>query len=68
MQWSDVDLAHGILRVRGTLSRIDGELAVTEPKTAKSKRFVPISEPADRLLRARQAAQDEERRHAGSAW
>jgi integrase len=68
LQWSDVDLAHGILRVRGTVSRIDGELIVTEPKTAKSKRFVPISEPAERLLRAQQAAQDQERRHAGSAW
>ena len=68
LQWSDVDLANGILRVRGTLSRIDGELVVTEPKTARSKRFVPISEPAERLLRAQQAAQDEERRNAGPAW
>ncbi|MFW3168964.1 tyrosine-type recombinase/integrase [Geodermatophilus sp. CPCC 206100] len=68
LQWSDVDLAHGILRVRGTLSRVDGELVVTEPKTAKSKRFVPISEPAERLLRAQQEAQAEERRHAASAW
>ena len=68
LQWSDIDLSNGILRVRGTLSRIDGELVVTEPKTAKSKRFVPISEPAERLLRAQQAAQEEERRHAGSAW
>ena len=68
LKWSDVDLSHAILRVRGTLSRIDGQLVVTEPKTAKSKRFVPIFEPADHLLRAQQAAQDDERRHAGSAW
>jgi integrase len=68
LQWSDVDLARGILRVRGTLSRIDGGLVVTEPNTAKSKRFVPLSEPADRLLRQVQAAQAEERRLAGSAW
>ncbi len=68
LQWSDVDLPRGILRVRGTLSRIDGELVVTEPKTVRSKRFVPISEPAERLLRAQQEAQAEERRHAGSTW
>ena len=68
LQWSDVDLPRGILQVRGTLSRIDGELVVTEPKTAKSKRFVPISEPAERLLRAQQETQDRERQHAGSAW
>jgi integrase len=68
LQWSDVDLAKGLLRVRGTLARIDGELTVTEPKTAMPKRFVPISEPAERLLRHVQAAQVEERRLAGSAW
>jgi integrase len=68
LQWSDVDLARGILRVRGTLSRIDGGLVVTEPKTAKSKRFVPLSEPAERLLHQVHAAQAEERRLAGSTW
>nr|WP_239521689.1 site-specific integrase [Geodermatophilus sabuli] len=68
LQWSDVDLAKGLLRVRGTLSRIDGELTVTEPRTARSKRFVPISEPAEGVLRRVHAAQAEERRLAGSAW
>jgi integrase len=56
------------VRVRGTLSRVDGQLLVTEPKTAKSKRFVPISEPAEQLLRRIQANQDKERSRAGSAW
>jgi integrase len=68
LRWSDVDLAKGVLRVRGTLSRIDGELVVTEPKTAKSKRFVPLSEPARQLLRDVEAAQAEERSLAGSVW
>ena len=54
--------------MRGTLARIDGQLLVTEPKTAKSKRFVPISEPAERLLRDLQATQAEERSRAGSRW
>jgi integrase len=67
LQWSDVDLDKGMLHIRGTLARIDGQLAVTEPKTAKSKRFVPISAPAERLLRALRAVQAEERRRAGSA-
>jgi integrase len=68
LQWSDVDLERHTLRVRGTLSRIDGALVVTEPKTAKSKRFVPISSPAEALLRAVRAAQEAERHQAGSAW
>jgi integrase len=68
LQWTDVDFARSLLRVRGTLSRIDGELMITEPKTAKSKRFVPISEPAARLLHQVRDSQAEERRLAGSAW
>jgi integrase len=47
---------------------VDGQLSVTEPKTAKSRRFVPISAPAEQLLTAVRAAQDAERRRAGSAW
>lgn len=40
----------------------------TAPKTAKSRRFVPISAPAERLLGGLRASQDEERRCAGSRW
>jgi integrase len=53
LQWSDVDLEAGTLRVRGTLARVNGKLEVTEPETAaKSKRAVPLSEVAVRTLRA----------------
>jgi integrase len=60
----------GVLRAdsRRVLSRIDGQPVVTEPKTAKSKRFVPISQPAERLLRNVRATQAEERSRAGTAW
>ncbi|RBY78777.1 hypothetical protein DQ238_12010 [Geodermatophilus sp. TF02-6] len=68
LRWPDIDLDKGTLRVRGTLSRIGGHLVVTEPKTAKSRRFVPLSQPADRLLRDVRATQAEERARAGAAW
>lgn len=68
LQWSDVDLTKGLLRVRGTLARVQGRLLVTEPKTAKSRRFVPISAPAERLLRGIRASQAEDRWQAGSLW
>jgi integrase len=70
LRWTDVDLDldRGTLRVRGTLARIDGTLVVTEPKTAKSNRFVPVSAPAELLLRDLQRDQAAERVHAGSAW
>jgi integrase len=68
LRWADVDLDQGMLRVRGTLARIEGALVVTEPKTSKSNRFVPISAPAEHLLQDVQRAQAAERLHAGSAW
>ncbi|GAB3364116.1 site-specific integrase [Modestobacter lapidis] len=68
LRWSDVDLDKGLLRVRGTLARVQGRLLVTVPKTAKSKRSVPISAPAERLLRGLRGSQAEERRRAGSLW
>ena len=61
LQWSDVDLEAGTLRVRGTLARVNGKLEVTEPKTAKSKRAVPLSEVAVRTLRAVRTEQAQER-------
>src|SRR3954471_10897571 len=66
--WADVDFERGTLRVRGTLARIDGALVVTSPKTAKSKRVLPLSAPAERLLRDLQEVQATERERAGSAW
>jgi integrase len=68
LRWSDVDLDAGVLRVRGTLARVDGALIVTEPKTAKSRRSVPLSATAERLLREVRTVQAAERLKAGSAW
>jgi integrase len=66
LQWSDVDVEKGLLRVRGTLARVQGRLLVTEPRTAKSRRFVSLSAPAERLLHGIRAGQAQERRRAGS--
>jgi integrase len=68
LRWADVDFDRGTLRVRGTLARIDGALVVTEPRTAESKRVLPLSDPAERLLRGVQDVQATERERAGSAW
>ena len=43
LKWSDVDLVDGIVRVRGTLARVDGELVVTTTKTKKSNRDYPLA-------------------------
>jgi integrase len=43
LHWSDIDFGAKLLRVRSTLARVDGELVVTETKTAKSRRVIPLS-------------------------
>jgi integrase len=47
---------------------VEGALVVTEPKTAKSRRTLPLSPAAVELLHAVRAAQAAERLRAGSAW
>jgi integrase len=63
-----VDLEAGVLRVRGTLARVDGALIVTEPKTTKSRRSLPLSATAKRVLREVRTTQAADRLRAGSAW
>jgi integrase len=41
LHWRDVDLDERLVRVRGTLARVGGELVVTAPKSKKSTRSVP---------------------------
>jgi integrase len=68
LHWSDIDFDAKLLRVRGTLARLDGELVVTETKTAKSRRVVPLSPTAEKVLRDMRTRQMAERLRAGSMW
>ncbi len=68
LTWSDVDFTKKLIRVRGTLARVDGELIVTEPKTEKSKRVIHLSPASERVLKAVRLRQKEDRLQAGSAW
>jgi integrase len=67
LHWSDVDLTNGLLRVRGTLSRANGHLVISEPKTERSRRDVPLSPTTVALLRSVKASQAVERK-AASIW
>ena len=42
LRWSDVDLVAGTLTVRHALARIEGHLVLVEPKSATSRRVVPL--------------------------
>lgn len=68
LRWSNVDLHAGVLVVRGTLNRVDGRLVITEPKTDRSRRPVPVPPPLIAVLREHRAAQENERMMARDQW
>jgi integrase len=68
LRWSDVDLTNSLLRVRGTLSRANGHLVISEPKTKRSRRDVPLTPTTVALLRSVKAKQADERLKAVSIW
>ena len=68
LRWEDVDLEAGVVRVRGTLSRVGAELLWTVPKTAKSRRDVKITPGTAALLKSHRVAQATEKLRAGSQW
>lgn len=68
LRWSDVDLDTGRASIRTTLGRVDGHLLITEPKTHRSRRMVPLSAPLVAMLRAHRVEQDAERQAAREHW
>lgn len=68
LRWDKVDLNAGVLRVSATIARVGGRLVITEPKTARSRRTVPLSPAVVTLLRKHRAAQAAERLRAANQW
>jgi integrase len=68
LRWSDVDLDAGVLRVRETVQRIEGELSTGEVKTDRSRRTIPLSPAIVALLRRHRVTQLEERMRAANQW
>lgn len=70
LRWDDVTLAgsNPSIKVRGTLARVNGELIVTAPKTARSRRTLPLSRSVVTLLEAQRTEQAEDRLRAANIW
>jgi integrase len=68
LRWEHVNLKDGTLRVAATLSRVDGRLLITEPKSPRSRRSVPLSPPVVAMLKAQRVAQATERLRAVNQW
>ena len=68
LRWSDVELEEGMLSFQRSLQRVAGEWIFNEPKTAKSRRTLPLPAPLTAALRQHRNRQLEERLSAGPAW
>jgi len=66
--WSVVDLKKCELTVLRTLSRVEGHLVLTDVKTDRSRRRVPIPAGLVTALKAHRKRQLEERLEAGDQW
>jgi integrase len=67
--WGDIDLDARLLRIRRGLQRQrGGGLVFAEPKTARSKRTIPLPAPLADALAEHRTRQHQERLAAGSLW
>ena len=58
----------GTLRVAATITRIEGRLVISEPKTPRARRVVPLSASMVAMLRKHRTEQLAERLRAGEQW
>lgn len=69
LRWRDVDLDAGTAQVRASLvAERGGGFTFAEPKSARSRRQVMLTQAALAALRQHRVRQAEERLHAGPAW
>jgi integrase len=69
LKWEDVDLDHGVLRVKRTLSgNTDGKPIFGAPKTAKGRRSVKLTTKAAEVLNKHRERQIEERKQLVNLW
>ncbi|WP_046321311.1 site-specific integrase [Mycobacterium sp. UM_Kg1] len=68
LSWERVDLESGTLKVTATLVRNGNRLVLSEPKSERSRRTVPISPAVVALLRRQRATQAAERLRAANQW
>lgn len=68
LRWDRVDLDAGVLKVAATLGRVGKRLVITEPKTDRSRRTVPLSPAMTAMLRRHRTAQKVERMRAANQW
>jgi integrase len=68
LRWCDIDFGNATLTICQALQRVGGRLVLVDPKTALSRRVVPVPMPTLAALRAHRTRQRADRLAAGSAW
>jgi integrase len=68
LQWENVDLETGEVRIRQQLQRVGKKLVLQELKTPKSRRTLVLPDVCVEALRAHRKRQLEERLKAGADW
>lgn len=68
LRWREVDLKKGLLRITAAVQRVDGDLLLVEPKSARGRRTVGIPEMTVKLLGSVRKEQASRRLLLGEAW
>lgn len=70
LQWKDIDLGRGIATVQRVIvwNRKGGGWTLTEPKTSKSRRSIPLPASILRFLRTHKRHQGEQKLKAGAQY
>jgi integrase len=69
LRWSDLDLKEGRATIRRAVQRQRGAgLVFVEPKSARSRRTVPIPRETLEVLEEQRRSNDRDRRKAGELW
>ncbi len=68
LKWKDINFDAGVIHVRGSLQRVNGSLQLSETKTQKSRRQLPMLEFVAKAIRVQRTRQIEARLLAGPKW
>ncbi len=68
LSWDRVDLDAGTLKVATTLARVNARLTITESKTDRARRTIPLSTAVVAMLKRHKVAQAAEKLKVGSQW
>lgn len=68
LMWKGINWSRATFTVRNTLGRVQGSLTLSEPKTERSRRTLPLSTELVTMLRGIQADQKAGAEKLGSEW